>query len=233
MNSNPCISIVIPVFNEADNILTLIDSLYENSTGFVHEILVVDGGSSDGIIELLKSDKRVQLLKSKKGRAKQMNYGAQKAKGDILYFLHADSFPPEDFDLLIVLYLQKKHLAGCFRLKFKSRHWWLQLAGWLSSINHISGRGGDQSLYVESKLFRDLGGYNEDYIIYEDIEFIKRLYGKPQTRFKVIKKPILTSARRYEKTGVWKLQKVYFQIYFQSLLGAGPEKLYEHYKKVL
>ncbi|SDS46395.1 TIGR04283 family arsenosugar biosynthesis glycosyltransferase [Christiangramia echinicola] len=233
MNSNLCISIIIPVLNETENILSLIDSLEENSAGFVYEILVVDGGSSDGIIKLLQGDNRVEVLKSKKGRAKQMNYGAQKAKGDILYFLHADSFPPKNFDLFIVLYFQKNYLAGCFRLKFKSRHWWLQLAGWLSSINHIYCRGGDQSLYVESKLFKYLGGYNEDYIIYEDNEFIKRLYKKPRTRFKVIKKPILTSARRYEKTGIWKLQKVYFQIYFQQFLGAGPEKLYEHYKKIL
>ncbi len=231
MNNNQKISIIIPVFREAEIILKLIDYLVTHNAGFVQEILVIDGGSNDGIEELFKGDKRVEVFTSEKGRAKQMNFGAQKGRGEILYFLHADCLPPPNFDLDIVLAYQKKHLAGCFRLKFDSGHLWLKLAGWLTNINHISCRGGDQSLYVDRDLFLKLGGYNENYFIYEDHEFIGRLYKQKGTRFKVIKETIVTSARRYVKTGIWKLQIIYFKIYLLRFSGAGPEVLYAHYKK--
>lgn len=87
-------------------------------------------------------------------------------------------------------------------------------------------------LYVEKDLFQELGGFNEKYIIYEDNEFIKSLYKEPRTRFKVIKKSILTSARLYDKVGVWKLQRIYLQIYLKRFLGAGPDQLYLQYKKL-
>ncbi len=233
MNNKQGISIIIPVFNEADNILQLIDYLEKVSAGFVDEIIVVDGGSTDGITEILQHDKRVKLVQSEKGRAKQMNFGAALSNSKILYFLHADSFPPPNFDRDILLFYRQKRLAGCFRLKFDSKHWWLKFAGWLSSINHICCRGGDQSLYVENDLFQETGGFNEEYIIYKDNEFIKNLYEEPRTRFKVIKRSILTSARLYDKVGVWELQKIYFQIYLKRFLGAGPDQLYQQYKKLL
>jgi len=232
MNNKQGISIIIPVFNEAHNILQLINYLEEASAGFVDEIIVVDGRSTDGITKILH-DKRVKLVVSEKGRAKQMNFGASLSNSKILYFLHADSFPPPEFDLDITRFYEKKRLAGCFRLKFDTHHWWLKIAGWLSSINHICCRGGDQSLYVENDLFQETGGFNEKYIIYEDNEFIKRLYDEPRTRFKVIKRSILTSARLYDKVGVWQLQKMYFQIYHMQFLGAGPDQLYQQYKKLL
>ena len=99
------ISIIIPVLNEAENIGGLLRYLTENSSSKnVSEIIIVDGGSTDRTVETVKnftlSD--VKLLSSKKGRAKQMNVGAKASTGNILYFLHADTFPPKDFDLLII-----------------------------------------------------------------------------------------------------------------------------------
>ncbi len=98
------ISIIIPVLNEAETIGSLLEYLIKNSTASnISDVIVVDGGSTDGTQTSVSSFHNVILLNSEKGRAKQMNFGASQAKGSILYFLHADSFPPKHFDQLIIL----------------------------------------------------------------------------------------------------------------------------------
>ena len=224
------ISIIIPVFNEATQIGHLLHYLRQNSTGLVKEIIVVDGGSTDGTCNLLQKNTTINVLSSKKGRAKQMNTGARAAQGEILYFLHADSYPPKHFDRMIVETTRKKGAhAGCFMLKFDTNHWWLRLMGRLTAINHMSCRGGDQSLFVDRTLFWSLGGFNERFIIYEDNDLIRKLYGA--AKFNVIKKCLVTSSRKYDQMGVWKLQWIYLQIYWKKRMGAGPEQLYQHYKR--
>lgn len=224
------ISIIIPVYNEAAHIIHLLQYLRQNSVGHVKEIIVVDGGSTDGTRALLLKENNIEVMTSKKGRAKQMNAGARIAKGKILYFLHADSLPPPYFDKMIIEATQKRSSqAGCFMLKFDASHWWLRLMGRLTAINHISCRGGDQSLYVNKNLFWKLGGFNEEFIIFEDNVLIKQLY--KATKFKVIRKRLVTSSRMYDKIGVWQLQWIYLQIYWKKRFGAGPEQLHEHYKR--
>ena len=172
---------------------------------------------------------KIVLLNSKKGRAKQMNVGAKAATGTILYFLHADSFPPKHFDYFILNEIQKANYAGCFRLKFDSNHWWLLLAGWFTQFNFKACRGGDQSLFVTKALFDKIGGFDESYIIYEDNIFISQLYKLKQ--FTVINKPIITSSRLYKKHGVFKLQYHFWMIYLKKWLGASASELHEYYKE--
>jgi hypothetical protein len=100
--------------------------------------------------------------------------------------------------------------------------------GHLTRINHRFCRGGDQSLFVEKILFNQIGGFNVQYSIYEDNEIIKQLYQKKQ--FVIIKDWITTSARLYEKMGIWKAQRLHFQIYWKKWRGAGPEELHQHYR---
>lgn len=171
----------------------------------------------------------ILLIESEKGRAKQMNLGAKKSVGDILYFLHADSFPPKSFDQLIINEVQKNNEAGCFRMQFKSNHWWLLLVSWFTQFNWRPCRGGDQSQFVTKKLFNNLNGFDERYVIYEDNILINALYSKKQ--FVVINKKLHTSARLYKKHGVLKLQYLYFNIYLKRFLGADASELYEYYKK--
>jgi len=228
------ISVIIPVFNEAKNIEALLGYLNQNSTQkLISEILVVDGGSTDGsqkiVSEFSVKHPIVKGLDSQKGRAKQMNFGAAQANGRILYFLHADSFPPKNFDQSIIEAIREGATSGCFKMKFDSSHWWLQLAGWFTQFNWKVSRGGDQSLFVEKNIFEHLKGYNEDFIIYEDNELIYRLY--KQGMFKVIQRSLTTSARRFESNGIWSLQFHFMVIHLRKFFGAPPKKLEAYYIK--
>lgn len=224
------ISIIIPILNEADSIGRLLQYLIQYSDSKnIQEIIVVDGGSSDDSLHIVKNYAQVILLDSEKGRAKQMNAGAKIATGAVLYFLHVDSFPPVDFDSLILKEVKAKNKAGCFKMKFDYWHPVLYVSQWFTRFNHISCRGGDQSLFVTKELFAEIGGYNEAYVIYEDNEIIKQLYTKNQ--FVVIPKNIITSARRYRDNGVWCLHYHFTIIHLKRRLGASPHQLVTYYKK--
>lgn len=224
------ISVIIPVLNEADSISELIEHLVKNSSKEnISEIIVVDGGSTDGSPKIVSEFLEVAFFSSEKGRAKQMNLGAQHAIGDILYFLHADSFPPKNFDELIKNEVEKGNSAGCFKMKFDHNHWWLQLAGWLTKFKWRACRGGDQSQFITKKLFNELNGFNEEFLIYEDNDLINKLYARKQ--FVVIQEWITTSARKYNTNGIWKLQYHFCVIYVKKWFGALPKELHAYYKK--
>ena len=196
------ISIVIPVLNEAETIKELLQHISDNALAkSVTEIVVVDGGSDDRSREIVARFSDNSLMNiipviSEKGRAKQMNVGAKKSTGSILYFLHADSFPPNGFDSLIISEVEKGNTAGCFRMKFDSNHPVLRVSQWFTRFNFKLCRGGDQSLFVTRNAFDELNGYNESYTIYEDCEFINRIYDK--YKFVIINDHLTTSARKYE-----------------------------------
>ncbi|WP_047550747.1 TIGR04283 family arsenosugar biosynthesis glycosyltransferase [Psychroserpens sp. Hel_I_66] len=254
------ISIVIPILNESETIGKLITHLLENSSSKnVSQIIVVDGGSTDGSQNILnkiitknavefspnqdlngdtlvvskppktKTQTAIRLISSEKGRAKQLNKGAKNAFGDILYFLHADSFPPKNFDALIISEVKKGNKAGCFRMQFDSNHWWLRLASWLTQFSWRACRGGDQSQFITRDLFDEIGGYDENYIIYEDNILINELFARKQ--FVVINKKLKTSARLYRRHGVWKLQYHFWTIYVKKWFGATADELLAYYKK--
>lgn len=225
------ISIIIPAYNEEKQLPVLLQHLEAVSAGHVSEIIVVDGGSTDNTAEISRNHPKVFYVPSEKGRAVQMNTGAKLARGKILYFLHADSLPPKNFDSLIVNEIKNGKKAGCFQMKFDKDHWWLNLMGQFTKVNHITCRGGDQSLFVEKNTFDEIGGFNETYRVYEDNEIIRRLYKKKQ--FTVIKSWITTSARLYERMGVWNTQWLFIEIYWKRRRGASPEELYSHYSKRL
>ncbi len=225
----PLISIVIPVLNEEDYINKVLISIQENTTsGRIAEVLVIDGGSTDNTVKESLS-LGVRVISSKKGRAKQMNLGAQMAKGDLLYFLHVDTLPPKGFDTHILNAFTKGFEAGCFRLRFNSDNLVLGFFAWCTRINHQICRGGDQSLYISKNLFNKTGGFNEAYTIYEDNEFIQRLY--KIDRFTIMQSTVETSVRRYEKKGVVTLQYHFGMVHLKHYLGAGPAALYNYYKQ--
>lgn len=223
------ISIIIPVLNEAARIPGLLRELSARSTtGQVCEVLVVDGGSSDQGPEIAAS-LGARVLKAPQGRASQMNHGALAATGEILYFLHADSIPPLGYDQEILRANSEKDQAGCFRLRFDPPHWFLSFFAWCTRINHPLCRGGDQSLFIPRHWFEALGGYDEAFRVYEDNEFIGRVYRT--YGFRVLPARVTTSSRRYEKNGALRLQYHFTVIHLKRLLGTGPEDLHHYYEK--
>ncbi|TDU42967.1 rSAM/selenodomain-associated transferase 2 [Gelidibacter sediminis] len=243
------ISIIIPILNEAETITRLLQHIVANaSVESISEIILVDGGSTDESQDVIQqfilevtsngtttlqnsagSKMDIRLISSEKGRAKQMNSGAQLATGDILYFLHADSFPPKHFDRYIINEVKNGNPAGCFRMQFDSTHWWLRLASWLTQFSWRACRGGDQSQFITRHLFDEIGGYDENYIIYEDNILINQLFERKQ--FVVINKKLQTSARRYRKHGVWTLQFHFWMIYIKKWFGADAQELLTYYKR--
>ena len=232
MNSNPRrISVIVPVLNEQELVIPLEETIRRATTADgVLEIVFVDGGSSDNTVsQAAKLD--AQVLESAKGRAKQMNLGAREAKGDILYFLHADTLPPFGFDQAIINAVDAGMEAGCFRMKFDSSSRFLSFFAWFTRFNHWLCRGGDQSLFIKHSHFNDLRGFDENYQVYEDLEFIGRLYQK--MKFKVLPQYVLTSARKYEQVGKYRLQYHFAVIHLKNYLGASPEAIYAYYHRYI
>lgn len=224
------ISIIIPILNEVnviDRLLLHLENSMSKTIDF--EIIVVDGGSTDNSQSAVAKHPNIILLTTEKGRAKQLNAGAKVATSEVLYFLHCDSIPPKDFDHLIIDQVQKGNKAGCFRMKFDYSHPVLVASQWFTRINHISCRGGDQSLFVTKTLFNEINGFNEEYLIYEDNEIISRLYHKKQ--FVVIPQNLISSARRYRENGVWRLQYHFAIIHLKRRLGHSAESMLEYYNK--
>lgn len=230
MNNKPKqISVIVPILNEEDWVPILSAAIKDRCDSYPDlEVLFVDGGSTDSTIARIR-DLGVRLILSGKGRARQMNEGAEAAKGDILYFLHTDTLPTKGFDQAIREAVSAGRDAGCFRMKFDSPSRFLAFFSWFTRVNHWLCRGGDQSLFITRDRFKVLSGFNEDYIIYEDLELIRRLYKKGG--FTVLPGYVITSARKYQRVGKWKLQYHFAVIHLKHYFGADPRALSDYYKR--
>jgi hypothetical protein len=160
-----------------------------------------------------------------------MNAGSKIANGDIYYFLHADSYPPKNFDEYIKAALNRGYEAGSFRMKWDMNHPLLNIFAWFTRFNHTWCRGGDQSIFITRNLFEKIGGYNESYRFLEDYEIVKRI--KKYSKFKVIQKDLLTSARKYRENGVFRLQWLVTRLYILRALGWDANKIADIYYRKL
>lgn len=223
------LSIIIPVINEEKQLNSLLPYLNNFGGDHIHEIIVADGGSTDNSEKLANEYSAIFLKCTKKGRAFQMNEGAKYATGDVFYFLHADSLPPKGFSNDVKYAIESGCYSGCFKMSFDNRHFLLRFAGWLTRFNNSWCRGGDQSLYVTRDAFEKVQGYNESLIIYEDNEILSRL--RKITCFCVIRKTLVTSARRFEQNGIFRLQMIFLMIHLRYRFGTSQDKLLAFYKR--
>lgn len=225
------ISIVIPAYNEGDTIGETIQKVKHRNSGQVREIIVVDAGSIDGTVEEAEKSGAIVLESPCKGRAAQMNIGAEQANGQLLYFLHADTHPPENFDAKITKSVEKGYGAGCFRLQFDSNHPLLNFYAWFTRFDVDLFRFGDQSLFIKRELFFEIGQFREDHIVMEDQEFVKRI--KRVHLFAILDEAVVTSAEKYRTNGIIKLQFVFTLILTMYYLGASQEQLKKIYQRFI
>lgn len=222
------ISVIIPTLNEADNISLSLDSLQPlRARG--HEVILVDGGSIDNTLELARP--RVdRIVTSEAGRARQMNAGAARAGGDILWFLHADTLVPEEADRVIdTVVSHRQWVWGRFDVRLSGADLRLRvierLMNWRSRISGIAT--GDQGIFISRALFERLEGY-ADIPLMEDVEISRRL--KRHVRPACLGAKVMTSSRRWEQRGIWRTVWLMWRLRLRYALGEDPARLAKLYR---
>jgi rSAM/selenodomain-associated transferase 2 len=220
-------SIIIPTLNEAQSIVNCLTALQPYRDGC--EIIVVDGGSVDTTLKLARplADK---VIVSEKGRAIQMNSGANCAEGDVLIFLHADTFLPKEAFDLIVQSLDDNQRWGRFDVKLSGGHPMLTVISffmnWRSRLTGIAT--GDQVIFINKQLFESMGGYPIIPLM-EDIALCKNLI--KITSPVCLKAKVISSGRRWEQNGVIKTIVLMWSLRLRYFLGADPQILAQPYYK--
>jgi len=220
------ISIIIPVLNEAVIIKQTLAQLTPYSEV---ETIVVDGGSHDDTVAIASHAAKV-LTVTGKGRAGQMNAGADIAQSDILLFLHADTQLPVNFvDLVTKTLKQPNVVAGAFELKIdgadRSLRWIERLVKMRSRL--FSLPYGDQAIFISKQAFIEAGRFAELPIM-EDFEFIKQV--KKMGGVAIAPGAVTTSGRRWDKLGVWQTTLTNQAIIAGYYLGISPVKLGKFYR---
>lgn len=225
------LSIIIPTYNEADQIVQTISKIHAASNAKEIELIIVDGGSTDKTIDFANECGATIIESEHKGRAAQMNKGASIAKGEILYFLHADSIPPQNFIAHILDAHKNGATSGCFRLAFDYKHWFLKTQSWCTRFDVNAIRFGDQSLFITNEAFKKSGGFREDLLMMEDQEIIHRI--KKHGKFTIINAYVTTSARKYLDNGIYRMQTIFYCIWFLYYVGFSQQKLLKLHKKFI
>lgn len=222
-----CVSVVIPVLNEATTIARTLAALAPARARGA-EVIVTDGGSHDQTREIA-SNAADRVLDVARGRASQMNAGAKVACGDVLLFLHADSIPPPEFDKLILDAVgDKQRVWGRFDVRIESHIRSLRIVAALMNMRSriTSIATGDQGIFMTRALYDALDGFPRQPLM-EDIAFSRS--AKRLTAPICLRNQVETSGRRWERHGVastillmWRLRLAYF-------FGADPHDLAVRY----
>lgn len=221
------ISIIIPALNEEKTLARTLALLRQLEGDF--EIIVVDGGSVDSTVEVANRC-GVTTLVTQRGRGAQMNCGAQKANGDILAFLHADTLLPQNsYKLIINACTTDIVVGGCFRLQFDDNKFSLQCCSYVTRFRFSFFHYGDSCFFVRRNVFERIGGFRE-FPVMEDIDLWLRL--RKEGTLVVLNEAVVTSARRFRKVGVIRQQCLSAFLLGLFLLGVSPHTLNRFYRNV-
>ena len=220
------ISIIIPVLNEEGSINNLLQQL-QTYRQQGHEIIVVDGGSTDRTISISGSlsDKVIQ---SSSGRASQMNSGVAQSSNDILWFIHADTVLPDNALENIQQALTKSDW-GRFNVKLSGSHVLFRLIEVMMNMRScLTGVAtGDQAIFVKRNIFESVNGYS-NLPLMEDVDLSKKL--KKLSKPNCLKEVLTTSSRRWEEKGIFSTVLLMWKLRFLYWLGVSADKLVEQYR---
>lgn len=226
MTSRIRFSIVIPTLNEQATISRCLHALQDLRESA--EIIVTDGGSIDDTLALAEPLADLVLIGSA-GRARQMNHGANHAQGDILIFLHADTFLPDRALERIEQSFKDGACWGRFDIRLTGEHWMLAvIANLMNFRSRLTGIAtGDQAIFVDRKTFETADRY-PDIALMEDIALSKALkkFGKPAC----LKAKAISSGRRWEKFGVFNTIAMMWTLRLRYFFGEDTESLAYLYK---
>ena len=226
------LSIIVPVLNEAALIRELLRQL--RAQPGQNEIIVVDGGSEDDTPALCEG-LADEVLTAPRGRAKQMNAGAARARGEILWFLHADTLTlPRDAPAEIARALRRdpRLVGGCFRLRLLGANPVYRVSDSLGNLGvEVFGFAlGDHGIFCRREVFTRVGGY-PDVPLMEDAELYRRL--RRHGRMRQLSPAITVSPRRYEMLGPWRTTFIYVLILALYVLGVRPSRLATIYRRLV
>jgi rSAM/selenodomain-associated transferase 2 len=218
------ISVIIPTLNEAAALPVLITQL--QAQGF-DEIIIADASTCDETAAAATRCRALCLPNLPKGRGAQMQAGAAIATGDVVFFLHADSYLPTGaHEAIRATMLDPKAIGGSFSLAFDKADWRLAFYAWCSRINLPITTYGDQGLFMARATFEQIGGFKPMPLL-EDLDIQQRL--RPLGRFVKLKAPITTSARRFVRRGIVRQQVLNVAIVLAYRLGVSPDTLARWY----
>lgn len=220
------LSVVIPALEEEAVIGGLLHYLYGLSG--VDEVVVADGGSSDGTVEIAH-DRGARVVVSEPGRGMQLRAGAEEATGDVLLFLHADTLPPRDVARQIRGALERDHAGGNFRLRYRGGG---LLGRWLEVLVLIYRRlgryYGDSGIFVRREVYERIGGFPAVPVM-EDVILARRLERAGSTAY--LPGPMVSSPRRWKGRPLRTLFLWFFmQLAYEA--GASPWWLRRFYRTV-
>lgn len=223
------LSIIIPSYQEKENLEALIPFLRSEILD-EDEIMVVESCLEMDDVEAALQE---QLIKSEqKCRAYQMNKGAAESKGDVLYFVHADTLPPKGFRKDFEEAIENGHPYGCYPFKFDSKKWYLKVNAFTTKFNFLYFRGGDQSLFVTRDFFKKMGGFDEYYTIMEEYDFFRR--ARKHAPIHIMKhKKIKVSARKYDDNPYWRVNWANLMAVRMFKKGKTPDEIKQRYASIL
>ncbi|KAA3631114.1 MAG: glycosyltransferase [Bacteroidetes bacterium] len=227
------ISVIIPTCNESLRIGRLVDFMSTFGGDLVKEIIVVDAlATNDNTLAQVPQGKAIGIKSEATCRAVQMNEGARQATGDILYFVHADVFPPKSYARDIFRSLSKDIDYGFFSYEFNSKNRLLKINSYFTRFPNLFTGGGDQTFFIRTSLFKTMGGFNEEVIMMEDFELYKRLK-RAKLKCQIINNPVLVSARKYENNSYLKVNFINLVTMILFKLGFPLERLKRFYSTAL
>jgi rSAM/selenodomain-associated transferase 2 len=225
----PWLSIVIPARNDAEALARTLDHLEQLLGIGGVEIVVAAAGDPSGTERAVAGRARL-LQPDGSTRAELMNAGATIARGEVLFFLHADSFPPADaLELIRRTLADPRAVGGAFEHLFAEPVWSLRAITWINRVRYRLTRNyyGDQGQFVRASIFRALGGYRSLRLM-EDLDFAQRL--KRRGRSVLIRTPLVTSGRRFLARGPWRTFFFIVWLLARWTLGLDTERYAERWR---